>query len=147
MPVLGIRKTTISQNGTAGAFILACKRIDFHYCDFWGSSRGMNRILLTSSFSLFLKYNLQRFAAANPQVEITVSPRPNRHPVVIGHYINGRHKAICVRNLDEAQILKKVDLLRDANGEKLKKVIKPVQSLQESVRGIWSPYHGAGLKV
>lgn len=138
MPVQGIRKVTISQNGTAGAFILACKRLDFHYCDFWGSSSGMN---------LFLKHNLQRFAAANPQIEITVSPRPNRHPVIIGHYINGRHKAVCVRNMNEAQILKKADLLRDANGEKLKKFIRPVQSLQESVRGIWSPYHGTGLRV
>jgi large subunit ribosomal protein L43 len=28
------------QNGV-GAFILQCKRIDFHYCDWAGSSRGM----------------------------------------------------------------------------------------------------------
>jgi large subunit ribosomal protein L43 len=30
----------IAQNGV-GAFILQCKRLDFHYCDWAGSSRGM----------------------------------------------------------------------------------------------------------
>ncbi|KAI6245835.1 54S ribosomal protein L51, mitochondrial [Erysiphe necator] len=138
MPVHGIRKVTVSQNGTAGGFILACKRLDFHYCDYWGSSRGMNN---------FLKHNLSKFAVANPQIEICISPRPNRHPVLIGHYINGRQKAICVRNMAEGQILQKVELLRDANGEKLKKVKNPVQSIRDSVRGIWSPYHSKGLHV
>jgi large subunit ribosomal protein L43 len=28
------------QNGV-GAFILQCKRLDFHYCNYGGSSRGM----------------------------------------------------------------------------------------------------------
>jgi len=44
-------------------------------------------------------------------------------------------------------ILKKVELLRDATGEKVKKVTKPVRSLNESVRGIWSPYHGGAMPV
>lgn len=37
-----IRQTTdrLIQNGV-GAFILPCKRMDFHYCDWAGSSRGM----------------------------------------------------------------------------------------------------------
>lgn len=95
----------------------------------------------------FLRNTLTRFAAANPQVEITVSPRPNKHPVIAGHYINGRHKAICVRNLEPGQILKKAELLRDASGEKLKRVTKPVKSINESVRGVWSPYHGGGISV
>lgn len=64
--------------------------------------------------------------------------------MVKGSYINGREKAICVRNLEMQQILKKADLLRDASGEKLKKVKggRVVESLNESVRGIWSPLHG-----
>jgi len=32
------------QNGV-GAFILQCKRLDFHYCDNWGSSKGMKYVL------------------------------------------------------------------------------------------------------
>jgi large subunit ribosomal protein L43 len=104
-------------------------------------------ILSKESSRSFLRNTLSRFASANPQIEITVSPRPNKHPVIAGHYINGRHKAICVRNLEPGQILKKAELLRDASGEKLKRVTKPVKSINESVRGIWSPYHGGGISV
>jgi len=49
---------------------------------------------------------------------------------------------VCVRNLEKEQILQKAELLRDASGEKLRRVTKPVRSGNESVRGIWSPYHG-----
>lgn len=95
----------------------------------------------------FITHNLPLFAKQNPQIEFTVSPRPNKHPVVLGHYLNGRHKAICVRNLEKEQILQKVELLRNANGEKLKKVKKPVISSQESVRGVWSGMHGHEIQV
>ncbi|CZS97272.1 hypothetical protein WAI453_008521 [Rhynchosporium graminicola] len=140
MVVTGIRKATASQNGVS-SFILQCRRMDFHYCDYWGSSKGMNS---------FLRNTLSRFAAANPAIEICVSPRPSKHPVIIGHYLgNGtnRQKAICVRNLEKEQILQKAELLRDASGEKLKRVKKPVTSIKDSVRGIWSPYHGGGTHV
>ncbi|KAK4115046.1 hypothetical protein N656DRAFT_776108 [Canariomyces notabilis] len=112
--------------------------MDLHYCDWAGSSKGMNG---------FIKSLLPKFAAAHPQIEFTVSPRPSKHPVIIGHYINGRQKAICVRNMEPYEILKKVELLRDASGEHLKRTTKPVRSINESVRGIWSPYHGNGMVV
>ncbi|KAF2148279.1 hypothetical protein K461DRAFT_288518 [Myriangium duriaei CBS 260.36] len=137
MPLQGIRTVAQSQNGV-GAFILQCKSIDFHYCNWGGSSKGMHA---------FLKHQLSRFADSNPGIEINVSPRPNRHPVIIGHYMNGREKAICVRNLEKDQILQKALLLRNANGEKLKRVVKPVKSLNESVRGIWDPFHGPAHKI
>lgn len=76
-----------------------------------------------------------------------MSPRPSKHPVIVGHYINGREKAVCVRNMEPYEILKKVELLRDASGEPLKRTTKPVSSINESVRGIWSPYHGNGMRV
>ena len=95
----------------------------------------------------FIKSLLPKFAAANPQVEFAVSPRPGKHPVIIGHYVNGRTKPICVRNLSPYEILQKVELLRDANGEKLKRTNKAVTSTRPSVRGIWSPYHGNGMVV
>ncbi|WEW61112.1 39S ribosomal protein L51, mitochondrial [Emydomyces testavorans] len=123
MPIQGVKALASSRNGV-GAFILQCKRLDFHYCDWAGSSRGM------------------KFAAENPQIEIRISPRPHKHPVIKGHYINGREKAICVRNLEKEQILIKTNLLKEASGEKLKKVKNPVSSMNESVRGIWDPYHG-----
>lgn len=49
--------------------------------------------------------------------------------------------------MEPYEILKKVELLRDASGEPLKRTTKPVQSINESVRGIWSPYHGNGMRV
>ncbi|GAB7347119.1 hypothetical protein MBLNU459_g3243t1 [Dothideomycetes sp. NU459] len=137
MPLQAIRSVAKSQNGV-GAFILQCKRLDFHYCDWAGSSKGMNA---------FLKHTLPAFAQQNPQIEITVSPRPRKHPVIKGHFINGKEKAICVRNLEKEQVLEKAVLLRNASGEKLKKVTKPVKSFNESVRGIWDPFHGASWKI
>ncbi|KAI1843469.1 hypothetical protein JX265_001817 [Neoarthrinium moseri] len=137
MTIRAIEKLSTSQNGL-GAFILQCKRMDIHYCDHSGSSRGMNA---------FIKHGLQRFAAAHPQIEFAVSPRPRKHPVMVGHYINGKQKSICVKNMEASQILKKAELLRDASGDKVKRVNKPVTSVNESVRGVWSPYHGDGMAV
>lgn len=47
--------------------------------------------------------------------------------------------------MEKEQVLAKANLLKEASGEKPKRVRKPVSSINESVRGIWSPYHG-GLK-
>lgn len=49
--------------------------------------------------------------------------------------------------MDPNQILKKAELLRDATGEVNKKFSKPVSSINQSVRGVWSPYHGLGMRV
>lgn len=97
----------------------------------------------TNTFSSsFLKEDLPAFARANPQIEIRIFPRPAKHPLVRGHFINGNEKAISVRNFKPDEIMEKVNLLKQASGEKLKRQKKPVTSLNESVRGIWSPYHG-----
>src|ERR1700744_3681136 len=111
MPLQAIRAVSKAQNGV-GAFIVQCKRLDFHYCDWAGSSRGMNS---------FIRTTLPQFAKRNPQIEITISPRPNRHPVVRAHYVNGRTRATCVRNFETQQILKKVDMLKNDNGVKLRR--------------------------
>ncbi|MCJ1256148.1 39S ribosomal protein L51, mitochondrial [Lignoscripta atroalba] len=142
MPVRAIRTTSTGRNGV-GAFILQCKRLDFHYCDWAGSSKGMNA---------FLRNLLPRFARSNPSIEIHVSPRPSTHPIIRAHYISPssistnhpRIKAICVRNLEKEQVLQKAELLRDASGEKLRRVKggRVVASQNEGVRGIWSPMHG-----
>ncbi|GAM34595.1 ribosomal protein, mitochondrial [Talaromyces pinophilus] len=132
MVVRGVKAVAQARNGV-GAFILQCKRLDFSYCDWAGSSKGM---------LAFLKEDLPAFARANPQIEIRVFPRPTKHPFVRGHFINGNEKAISVRNFKPDEILEKVNLLKQASGEKSKRQKKPVTSLNESVRGIWSPYHG-----
>ncbi|KAK5118862.1 hypothetical protein LTR62_000071 [Meristemomyces frigidus] len=163
MPLQALRTVAKPQNGV-GAFILQCKRLDFHYCDWAGSSRGMKYaakhrqpphlsmqtlyLLISSrSTSSFLKHNLSAFAAANPSIEISVSPRPGKHPVIRGSYVNGREKAICVRNLEPTEVVKKAEILKSANGEKLRIERKVVKSLNESVRGVWSPFHGREYRI
>ncbi|KAL8696171.1 MAG: hypothetical protein Q9201_007793 [Fulgogasparrea decipioides] len=135
MTVKAVQKVSIGRNGI-GAFILQCKRLDFHYCDWAGSSRGMN---------LFLQHHLPLFAASHPSIEIHVSPRPHRHPVIRGHFINGTQHSICVRNLAKEQIMKKAEILRDMSGEKARRLKggRKVASINEATRGIWSPFHGA----
>lgn len=95
--------------------------------------------------SLFLQHNLPLFAASHPSIEIHVSPRPHKHPVIRGHFMNGTQHSICVRNLTKENVLKKAEILRDMSGEKARKVKggRAVASLNESTRGIWSPFHGA----
>src|SRR5262245_51926889 len=95
----------------------------------------------------FIKSSLPAFAKRNPQIEISISPRPRRHPVIRAHYINGNQRSICVRNMTNEGVREKAELLRDASGETNKRVNKPVTSINESVRGIWSPFHGAKIKI
>ncbi|KAG9197119.1 39S ribosomal protein L51, mitochondrial [Epicoccum nigrum] len=137
MPLVATRTVAKAQNGV-GAFILQCKRLEFHYCNWWGSSKGMNS---------FLKASLPSFAQRNPSIEFSVSPRPRKHPVIIAHYINGATRSICVKNLQNEGVREKAEMLRDSNGEKNKKLGKPVTSINESVRGIWSPFHGAKVQI
>ncbi|KAL2752784.1 hypothetical protein ACRALDRAFT_2112382 [Sodiomyces alcalophilus JCM 7366] len=137
MTVKALKAVSTGRNGL-GAFILQCKKLDFHFCDWAGSSRGMNG---------FIKSHLAEFAAAHPQIEVTVSPRPSKHPVIVGHYVNGQTRSQCVKNMQPLGILKMAESLRDTSGEKLKRVNKPVSSFNPSVRGVWSPYHGNGMAV
>lgn len=133
MPLKALKEVSRGRNGV-GAFILQCKRLDFHYCDWAGSSRGMNNFLKSSLFAAFSK--------AHPQIEIQISPRPRKHPIIKGHYVNGQQKAICVRNLEKDQVLAKANHLMENTGDYNRRIRgKNVVSTNESVRGIWSPHH------
>ncbi|KAI7364500.1 hypothetical protein KC336_g21481, partial [Hortaea werneckii] len=50
-------------------------------------------------------------------------------------------------NMQPSEILEKTELLKGASGEKLKRTRKPVTSMNESVRGVWDPFHGHSYKV
>ena len=54
-----------------------------------------------------------------------------------------------MRNLEKEQILQKAELLRDASGEKVRRVKggKVVGSLTEGVRGVWDPFHGGNKEI
>lgn len=95
----------------------------------------------------FLRTQLSAFAKKNPSIEMIVSPKPHQHPKIIGHFVNGKTREMCVKNMTPEQVKEQVVAMRDASGEKLVKLNKPVTSLNESVRGIWSPFHGARVKI
>ena len=95
----------------------------------------------------FIKSHLTKFAQQNPEVEITVSPRPGKHPCIVGHFVNGKQRSVCVRNDEPLKVLERALQVRNGNGEKQRRVTKPVTSINPSVRGVWSPYHGTGMSV
>lgn len=71
--------------------------------------------------------------------------RKSGHPLLRAEYTNGREKVICVRNLNIDNVENKLKLLKDSDGDILRRRTKNdnVESLNSSVRGIWSPLHAA----
>ena len=60
--------------------------------------------------------------------------------------MNGHERAVCVRRMTAGEIWDKAEQLKSTSGEKQRKENRAgrrvVKSLNESVRGVWSPYHG-----
>lgn len=52
-----------------------------------------------------------------------------------------------MRNMEPTEILQKIELLKAASGEKLRRVRTPVKSMNESVRGVWDPFHGHQYRI
>jgi large subunit ribosomal protein L43 len=130
MPIKPIARLPVIQNGV-GAFVLHCKRIVLQFDKTGGSSQGLRD---------FLKLRLDRYAQSNPKIEFRIVQKSG-HPVIKGEYANGREKAICIRNLNVDVVQNKLNLLKDSSGEQLRKRNSKVESINESVRGIWSPLH------
>jgi large subunit ribosomal protein L43 len=130
MPIKPVPKLPTLQNGV-GAFVLACKRITLQFDQAGGSSQGLRD---------FLRLRLDSFAQENPKIEFRVVQKGG-HPVLKGEYSSGKDKAICVRNLNVDNVQNKLNLLRESSGETLRKRNAKVESINDSVRGIWSPLH------
>ncbi|EXJ56100.1 hypothetical protein A1O7_09031 [Cladophialophora yegresii CBS 114405] len=139
MGVQGVKTVSTARNGL-GAYILQCTRLSLTYSDHWVSSTGLLSLLRSPLFpALTHRY---------PSVEFRISPIPNRHPVLKAQYVNGRSKAICVKNLSKEQVAEKMEFLLGNSGQKNVRVGgKKVVSLNESVRGVWSPMHGGIQKI
>ncbi|AMD18815.1 HBL087Wp [Eremothecium sinecaudum] len=133
MVVKVLKQYSVGRNGL-GAFLFPCKKITFQYCNWGGSSQGM-RDFLTSK-------RLTKWAERYPEIQFEVVKKSG-HPVIKGFYTNGRDKAICVRNLNIDNIENKLHLIRDSSGEQLRHRVTNdfVDSMNNSVRGIWSPMH------
>lgn len=56
--------------------------------------------------------------------------------------VNDRTKDIGLKGLDRREVLDRIQLLLDSSGEKIRSLRgKPVQSISESTRGVWSGMH------
>ncbi|KAH9927516.1 thioredoxin-like protein [Epithele typhae] len=100
----------------------------FEYCDTYTSS---------ANFRTYIHNHLEGIARKNPHVEFVVKQRPNKEPVVRGFYINNRDKVICLKGLEVNGIEKKVELLLDSSGAKIKPLKRRiVESRNEAARVI-----------
>lgn len=62
--------------------------------------------------------------------------------------MNNREKVIPLDELEVNQIQQKVQLLLDSSGAQIKSLKrKPVESVTEAVRGIWSGLHDIPFKI
>lgn len=133
MTVRAIARSSLARNGV-GEFVHPCQRITLQYCNWGGSSDGMRRLLRSR--------RLDKLAESNPQIEFHVLRKPG-HPILRAQYSNGREKVICVRGMNIDVVENKLKLLRDSSGAILRHrtMNDNVESLNESVRGIWSALH------
>ncbi|KAF5338439.1 hypothetical protein D9758_012216 [Tetrapyrgos nigripes] len=118
-------------NGHA-AFLPQARKLVVEYCDIWPSSANTRTYLLN---------HVQDLAARNRHVEVVVKHRPYKEPIVRGFYVNNRDKVIGLNGLEVTQIEKKVQLLLDSSGAKIKPLKKPVESSTPAARGIFSNLH------
>ncbi|SCU97183.1 LAFA_0G10220g1_1 [Lachancea sp. 'fantastica'] len=133
MVVKALKQSSIARNGV-GAYIFPCKKIVLQYCNWGGSSQGMRNFLNSKRLNLL--------ARKYPDIEFNVI-KQSGHPLVRAHYTNGREKVICVRNLNIDNVENKLKSLKDSSGEILHHRVSNdyVDSLNSSVRGVWSPMH------
>ncbi|KAK0466389.1 thioredoxin-like protein [Desarmillaria tabescens] len=115
-----------------GIFLPQIRKLVFEYCDKWPSSANTRTYILN---------HLESLACANPHVEVVVRQRTYKEPIVRGYYVNNRDKVIPLNGFEVTGIEKKVELLLDSSGAKIRALKKPVESSTEATRGIWSGLH------
>ena len=106
-------------------------RLTISYCTYGGSSRFVRELFKTPQ--------LIAFAENNADLEIKTVVRKGHHPFVRGEYRTGWDKTIGIKNLDNGEVIKKITMLNNSSGRKIKKVTKNVYSEKPSVQGFWTP--------
>mmetsp|Transcript_9859 Transcript_9859/g.19375 ORF Transcript_9859/g.19375 Transcript_9859/m.19375 type:complete len:130 (+) Transcript_9859:140-529(+) len=104
------------------------ERLTIRYCQNGGSSTGTRQ---------FIRQFLGPFAEKNPQIQIDVIRRPNRHPVVLGEYRSADPKTVDLRKKSADEVLEALTGLRNQKGHKVVRIKKPVFSKNPSVQGEW----------
>jgi large subunit ribosomal protein L43 len=152
-PTRPLFRAQLASTGTngIGAFVPPIRKLVFEYCEKWASS---------ASTRAFLSQHLETLARANPHVEVVVRQRPAQEPLVRGFYcehvtdalyrrssqrrrvVNDRDKVICLKHFDLNGVQKKVQLVLDSSGAKIRSLKRSsVESTAEAARGIWSGMH------
>lgn len=131
MPVKAIPKISIARNGV-GAFVQPCHRISIQYCNWGGSSHGIRQLLKNGQ--------LNQIASSRPNIYFDVLKRKG-HPQLKFYYNNDAVKEVDIRNLEQSEIVAKIAEHSQNSGNAPQKFNQRVLSLNESVRGIWSPMH------
>ena len=131
MPVKAIAKTSIARNGV-GAYITPCHKITVQYCNWGGSSTGMRQLL---------KSGQMNSVAANKKSVFFEIEKQSGHPTLKFHYNNDVIKEVPVANLNAGEIVKKIQEYSQRSGAPLLKYNHKVLSINDSVRGVWSPLH------
>lgn len=135
MPVKAIQKLSVARNGI-GAFVRPCHKVTVNFCNWGGSSQGV-RDLLSHPKQIF-----QTFAAGNKETVFELVKR-NGHPSVTFHYSTGLEQAVDVRNLSAREVVLKLLEHIKRGGNAPFKFNHKVKSINESIRGVWSPFHEA----
>jgi len=132
-PILRASLRSAPSNGH-DAFVPQIRKLIFEFCETWPTSSNTRTYILN---------HLEDLARQNPHVEIVVKQRPHREPIIRGLYLNTRDKVIDLKGFEVTGIQKKVELLLDSSGAKIKplKGSRVVESTTEAARGIWSGLH------
>ncbi|EMD41596.1 hypothetical protein CERSUDRAFT_102015 [Gelatoporia subvermispora B] len=137
-PLYRAALSTKPSNGHV-AFIPQIRKLVFEFCEKWPSSQNTRT---------YIRDHLEDLARANPHVEIVVKQRNQREPIARGFYLNDRDKVIPLNGEEVTGVQKKVQLLLDASGAKIKPLKRrTVESSTEAARGIWSGLHAEPFKI
>ncbi|KAI6118344.1 thioredoxin-like protein [Pisolithus sp. B1] len=115
-------------------FIPQIRKVVLEFCQHYPSS---------SNTRTFISNHLERVACEHPHVEFVIRQCNGHEPIARGFYANGHDKVIPLNKLQVTGIKRKVQLLMDSSGAKIKplKGAWMVESMTESARGIWSGLH------
>ncbi|RCK63253.1 54S ribosomal protein L51, mitochondrial [Candida viswanathii] len=144
MPVKAIPKVSIARNGV-GSFVPPCHRITIQYCNWGGSSTHLRKVLANGQ--------MDKYINSKPHVFFEVV-KARGHPKLTFRYVNKENgkasdllaqqvsyvtQEVDIKNLPELEIFKKLDEYYSRSGNELFKFNHKVKSINDSVRGIWSP--------
>mmetsp|Transcript_31763 Transcript_31763/g.38376 ORF Transcript_31763/g.38376 Transcript_31763/m.38376 type:complete len:151 (+) Transcript_31763:226-678(+) len=112
--------------------VLQLQKLTVRYSNWGGSSKGTRD---------FIERILPAFKREFPHIEVAKQHVKYQHPALIGEYVHGRVKEVCVRNDEWPQVLRQAQYLRTEAGfeEKVTRRRHKSMSATYSAQGLWHP--------